>query len=174
MKKSDKLKKNAVETMEKIRGIARHIRNVQDNALLLGEKLIGNGEVELGKQLIANGFVHDVSKFYGIEFEFLAPGTPVSADSGKLKLKLAIQHHNSVNKHHPESWSGGIQDMPDVYLAEFCCDVKARSEEFGTSLREWIDEDATKKWGFTTTDEVYQKIMKFVNMLCDKPFETIK
>ena len=173
MKKSDKILKDATATMEKIRGITRHIRNVEDNCLLLGEKLIMLGEIELGKQLIANGFVHDASKFHGIEFEFMAPGTPTVEEGAKLKLKLAIQQHNTTNLHHPESWSGGIKNMPDVYLAEFCCDIKARSEEFGTDLREWIDNLATKKWNFTTNDEVYGRIMKFVDLLCLKPFEDL-
>jgi hypothetical protein len=173
MKKTDKVKKEAEQTMNKIRGIARHIRNVQDNCLLLGEKLISNGELELGKQLIANGFIHDVSKFHGIEFEFMAPGVNVEADGAKLKLKLAIHHHNSTNRHHPEAWSAGIKDMPDVYVAEFVCDIKARSEEFGTALRDWIDNTATKKWNFTKEDEIYQKIMRFVDILCEKPFEQL-
>jgi Family of unknown function (DUF5662) len=174
MKKNDRLRKEAEVTMSKIRAITRHIRNVEDNCFLLGEKLILNGEIDLGKQLIANGFVHDASKFHGIEFEFMTPGAQVIEESAKVKLKLAIHQHNTTNKHHPESWSGGIQDMPDVFLAEFCCDIKARSEEFGTSLREWIDETATKKWNFSTDEDVYKKIMKYVNLLCDIPFEQIK
>lgn len=172
MKKSDRIKKEADLTMSKIRSITRHIRNVEDNCLLLGEKLIERGDIELGKQLIANGFVHDISKFYGIEFEFLAVGNP-DKDNAKLKLKLAIQQHNTTNKHHPESWSGGIKDMPDVYLAEFVCDIKARSEEFGTSLRAWVDDEATKKWNFTKNDETYNKIMFLIDLLCEPAFQKI-
>jgi hypothetical protein len=174
MKKSDKIKKESDEIMGKIRGIARHIRNVEDNCLILGEKLINRGEIELGRQLIANGFIHDASKFHGIEFEFMAPGVPTEEESAKLKMKLAIHHHNTTNKHHPENWSGGIKDMPSVFIAEMVCDWKSRSEEFGTSLREWIDESATKKWNFTKDEGVYKEIMKFVDLLCDKPFEQIK
>jgi hypothetical protein len=37
MKKTDKIKKEAEKTLEKIRGIARHIRNVEDNYFLLGD-----------------------------------------------------------------------------------------------------------------------------------------
>ena len=172
MKKGDKIKKIAEETMAKIRSITRHIRNVEDNCFLLGEKLILNGEVDLGKQLIANGYVHDSSKFSGIEFEFLSLNNP-QEENTKLKMKLAIHQHQTTNPHHPEFWSGGIKDMPDVYLAEFVCDIKARSEEFGTSLREWIDDQATKKWNFTSNDDVYKKIMKYVNLICEKPFENI-
>jgi len=167
-------KKLAEETLAKINRIAKHIRNVEDACLLLGTKLIESGEIELGKQLIANGFVHDASKFSGIEFEFMAPGTPTEEESAKLKLKLAIHNHQKTNQHHAEYWPGGIKNMPDVHLAEFCCDAKARSQEFGTNLREWIDNTATIKFGFTKDDEVYQKIMKFVEMICEKPFEEVK
>jgi len=173
MKKVDRIKKEAELTMRKIRGIAKHIRNVEDNCLALGEKLIEQGEIELGKQLIANGFIHDASKFHGIEFEFMSPDAPTKEDVAKLKLKLAVHHHNSTNKHHPEAWSGGIKDMPDVYLAELVCDTKARSEEFGTDFRVWIIDEATKKYGFTKEDKVYKDIMKYVDMLCQKPFEDL-
>ena len=172
MKKSDRIKQDAQITMEKIRGIARHIRNVEDNCLLLGEKLIESGEIDLGRQLISNGYVHDASKFHGIEFEYLSINNPTENET-RLKLKLAIHHHRTTNKHHPEAWSGGIRDMPDVFLAEMVCDVKARSEEFGTDLRQWIDQEATKRYGFTTEDKVYKDLMRFVNMLCPKPFENL-
>lgn len=173
MKKTEKLRKEAELTLAKIRSITRHIRNVEDNCLMLGEKLILQGHIDLGKQLIANGFIHDASKFTGIEFEYLSLHNPTEENT-KLKLKLAIHHHNTTNLHHPEAWSNGIKGMPSVYLAEFCCDVKARSEEFGTDLRAWINDYATKKFGFTAEDEVYKEIMTFVNLLCDKPFEQIK
>jgi hypothetical protein len=173
MKRTERLRKEAEKTMEKIRLIARHIRNVEDNCVILAEKLLALGEVELARNLVANGMVHDASKFFGIEWEYLSLGNPVE-DVAKLKMKLAIHHHNSTNKHHPEAWPGGIKEMPDVYLAEFCCDIKARSEEFGTDLRNWIDEVATKKYCFTKEDEVYKKVMKFVDMLCPPPFKEIK
>lgn len=173
MKKGDKIKKIAEETMTKIRSITRHIRNVEDNCFLLGEKLILNGEVDLGKQLIANGFVHDASKFHGIEFEYLSLNNPTE-ESNKLKLKLAIHHHQTTNLHHAEAWSGGIKDMPDVYLAEMVCDIKARSEEFGTSLLDYIENHGIKRWSINKDDETYKKIMKYVDLLCGNPFEQIK
>ena len=89
MKRADKLRKLAELTMDKINGITRHMRNVEDNCLLLGEKLIYLGEIELGHGLIANGFIHDSSKFHGIEFEFMAPGTHADEESAKLKMKMA-------------------------------------------------------------------------------------
>ena len=157
------------DVLVKINNITRHIRNVEDNCIILGTKLIQSGEIELGKKLIANGFVHDVSKFYGIEFENISSAGQ-GKEENKLKLKMAIHQHNCTNFHHPEAWSGGIKSMPDVYLCEMCADWKSRSEEFGTSLRDWINEIALRKWEFTKDDEVYKKIMKYIDLLCEKPF----
>ena len=173
MKKADRIKKEAELTMSKIRAITRHIRNVEDNCLILGERLINQGEIELGKKLISNGYVHDASKFHGIEWESIVPGqSSENVDDKKLKLKLAISNHNQTNPHHPEYWNG-IEKMPKVYVAEMCCDWKSRSEEFGTSLRDWIDEKATKRWKFDSNSKIYKEIIGFVDLLCEKPFEQI-
>lgn len=172
MKASDRIKREAQKLLDKIEFVARHIRNVEDNTLLLGKKLIERGDFDLGHKLIANGTVHDASKFHGIEFEYLSLSNP-NDDNKALKLKLAIHHHNTTNPHHPEYWSGGIKDMPDVYVAEMVCDWKARSEEFGTSLRDWIDEQATKRFTFTKEDKVYKQIMEYVNLLCQTPFTNV-
>lgn len=173
MKKSEKFRKEAENVMAKIRAIARHIRNVEDNCLILGERLIYQGEIELGHQLVASGFIHDASKFKGIEWESIVPGqSSENVTDKKLKLKLAISNHNLTNSHHPEYW-GGVHRMPRVCVAEMVCDWKSRSEEFGTSLRDWIDEVATKRWKFNTDDKVYKEIIYFVDLLCEKPFEQI-
>jgi len=164
----------AERTMEKVRALTRHIRNVEDNALLLGERLIMNGEIDLGHHLIANGFGHDLSKFSGIEWDELIIGPPTEKEENKLKLKMAVYQHQSVNKHHPEAWPNGIKEMPDVFLLEMICDWKSRSEEFGTSLKDWINEAAVKKWGFSNDDEIYKKIMKYVDILCETPFQNLE
>lgn len=167
-----KLQREIEEVLVKINSITRHIRNVEDNCILMGTRLIQSGEIELGKQLISNGFVHDVSKFYGIEFENLSVDGMVGEET-KLKLKMAIHHHNSTNLHHPEAWAGGIKSMPSVYLAECVADWKSRSEEFGTALRDWIDNEATKRWRFDKNDDVYKEIVKYVDMICQKPFTNV-
>lgn len=169
-----KVKRQIDSTLDKINRISRHIRNVRDNCFILGTKLIQEGNIELGKKLIANGFLHDHSKFDGIEFEFMGPATPTEEDNAKLKFKIAVHQHQKTNPHHPEYWSQGMKGMPDVYLAELAADWKARSEEFGTNLREWIDNTAIKRWNLTKEDEVYKKIMRFVDLICEKPFEEAK
>lgn len=150
-----------MDTNDKIEAVLSHIQNVQRNCYKLGLKLIKNGEVELGRNLIANGQIHDNSKFKGIEFEHLFYGSPILAD--------VVKHHSSTNPHHPEYW-GKIQSVPEVYLAEMVCDCASRSAEFGSDLRKWFSEVATKKYGFSMDDEVGKKITKFADMLLEKPF----
>ena len=154
--------------LEKIHSLLRHIHNVQQNCTLLGERLIEAGEFENGRILIARGLVHDASKFFGIEWDQLDP------ENGDVaKLKLAVDHHNRTNPHHPEHW-GSIHNVPETYLAEMTCDWKARSTEFGSSLRDWIINEATRRWGFTKEDRVFARIMRYVDMLCEKPFRPLQ
>jgi hypothetical protein len=173
-KKIDAKKKIKIdETLANVRGIIRHIRNVQDNCILLGEKLIELGNIELGKNLISNGLKHDSSKFHGVEYEFMAPMYAKQPDDKEetktSRLKMAISHHNTTNYHHPEAWQS-IHFMPELFVAEMVCDWKARSEEFGSSLRDYIQNQAMKRFGFDDKAEVYKKIMYFVDMICEKPF----
>jgi hypothetical protein len=168
-----RVKKEIDLSLKKLKGIISHIRNVQDNCISLGEKLIELGHVNMGRELVARSFIHDNSKFHGIEWEYMAPGCEITDGGAKLKLKLAISHHQKTNSHHVEYWGGDIRQMPKIALAEFVCDIKARSEEFGTDLRAWIDNSATKRWGFTKDDVVYKQIMEFVNLVCEKPFSEL-
>ena len=151
---------------QKIDDITRHINHVKDNCLLLGERLINDGKT-MGKLLIANGFIHDNSKFYGVEWDYL------SDNSGNPELlKIAVSQHNRTNPHHPEYW-GGIELMPGLYIAEMVCDWKARSNEFGTSLQDWIQEEAPAKFHYTNDCEIYRKVVYYSEMLCDKPFKAL-
>ena len=172
MKKNAKLAKQIDETLAKVDSLTRHIQNVQDNCLLLGKRLIENGEIDLGKKLIANGFIHDASKFNGIEWDNLLLGKISEEEIDKARIKMAIYHHNHTNLHHPEAW-GHIHNMPILYLVELLCDWKSRSEEFGTALLDYINDHATKRFNFSKEDEVYKVLMKYYDLLCDKPFEKI-
>lgn len=152
--------------------LVRHLRDVQDNCLLLGQRLIDRGDVHLGLSLIKNGFQHDVSKFEGIEWQFLNVYDKKEKRKAAFKkgLALAIHQHTTSNPHHPEFW-GSIHSMPDLYLAEMVCDFKARSNEFGTSLSDYIKKQAMGKYSFKDSDPVYDKIKGFSELLCSTPFE---
>src|SRR5262245_23535192 len=121
--------------------LVRHINLVRDACLLLGKRLMAEGRTDFGRLLIAHGFVHDASKFHGIEWDYLHAGQDVPAD----ELELAIRQHTRTNPHHAEYW-GGVENMPEISVAEMVCDWYARSQEFGTDLRVWIREVAVIRY----------------------------
>ena len=170
---SNKLKKEIDLSLAKVEAIIRHIKNVQDNCLLMGKRLIESGQIDLGRMLIARGLTHDNSKFFGAEWDNMSP-VPIGPqqDPAKVKRNLSIYHHRESNDHHPEYW-GNIKEMPQVAIAEMICDWKARSEEFGNSLRDWIKDYAMKNWQFDEKDQIYKDIFRYVDMICEKPFEQI-
>lgn len=151
---------------QRLKSVVRHITHVQQSCTLLGERLIASGEGTTGHKLIANGFIHDNSKFHGIEWLYL------HEDIKKLDSDLfdaALMQHQTNNPHHPEYWDG-IANMPRLYVAEMVCDWHARGHEFGTDMRNYIKTSATKKFGFTVQGKVYKEIKGLVDMLLDPAF----
>lgn len=156
--------------LEKIEALIRHIENVKTNCFILGKKLVQKGDIELGRQLIANSYLHDNSKLHGVEWEYLDSGV-------KEKLDLAIHQHNTspLNKHHPEAWGEeGINAMSRLFLAEMVADWKARASEFGTNLREWIKETAYPRYNIPPNGKIAKYIKEFVDLLLDEPFKQVK
>lgn len=151
-----------------LKSIIRHIQNVRESCLLLGERLIEAGRDELGLRLIANSYAHDQSKFYSIEWLYLRDEIK---DTAPDKFQAALKHHRETNPHHPEYWQGGIEAMPEVYVAEMICDWKARANEFGTDLREWIKEHICTVYKLKPRSKQYIAIKKFVDMLLDEEFK---
>lgn len=151
--------------LKKITAIKRHIKNVQDNAEILGTKLIERGDVALGINLIANSMIHDNSKFFGLEFDHMFPGEKEDL------LNLAIDQHRRTNRHHAEFWAG-LENMPKIYLAELICDLKARSEEFGTDLKAYISGPFTEKCKLSPNSRVSKNIKDFLNLLLEPAFKT--
>lgn len=151
----------------KILKLLRHIEHVRDHTQTMGFKLIEMGDIDLGIKLIANGLIHDNSKFKGIEFEGLT-----QTDDTEL-LRTCVKQHNQTNPHHPEYWNG-IKNMPDLFIAEMVCDWAARSGESGTDFREWIEKESLTRFEYSKTDEVYGKIIKYANLLVEAPLKQIK
>lgn len=150
----------------RLKSIVRHITHVQQSCTLLGERLISSGEEQIGHKLIAHGFIHDNSKFYGIEWTFLHEDVKAYAPE---MFQMALTQHVTRNMHHPEYWDG-IENMPRVYLAEMVCDWHARGSEFGTDLRSFIKNHATKKFDFKLQGRVYKEIKALVDLLLDPSF----
>lgn len=155
--------------LDRLHGLRRHITNVQESAHLLAERLVKrerDGDIVLAHDLVTNAHVHDKSKFDGIEWLYLHDEVK---ESHPDKFQMAWYQHVHTNAHHPEYWSG-IDNMPEVYIAEMVCDWKARSNEFGSDLRVWIKESATKRFEFSTHGKSYKKIKQFVDLLLDPAF----
>jgi len=146
--------------LEHLDNLVRHIDLVRGACLLLGKRLIAQGRVEFGRILIARGFEHDVSKFSGIEWDYLHAGQNVPRD----QLDMAIRQHVRTNSHHPEYW-GGIENMPEIAVAEMVCDWYARSQEFGTGLREWITSEAVERFQIDVAGEGYAWVQQYVGLL---------
>ena len=167
--------KNLYE-IEKLDDLIRHISKVRESGILLGRRLINRGiennsssDISIGHQLIARVHIHDNSKFYGMEWKYMGK----NEQNGEM-LKEAILHHQSVNDHHPEYWRDVNKDMPAIAIAEMICDWKARSEEFGTSLKDYIKDTALNRFNIPPTGRVSKIIKDYVDLLLDDDFSKKK
>lgn len=87
--------------------------------------------------LMRKGELHDQSKLESPEVEAFTEYTPKLAGctygseeyKGYLAaIKPALDHHYANNKHHPEHWANGVNDMNLLDVLEMLCDWKAASE----------------------------------------------
>lgn len=154
--------------VDRLNRLTRHFDAVIENAKIMAERLIERGECQFANALIANAYLHDNSKLKGVEWDHLSVD-----ETNEHDLKLAVMQHNRTNDHHPEFWDGGIKGMPRLAVAEMVCDWKARSGERGTSLKEWVNGEAMKRFNFTAQDPVYKTIMEFVDLLLQPPLNHV-
>jgi hypothetical protein len=132
-----------------------HIERVR-RCLAILAKVIDNGE-----ELIERARVHDASKFgpeERVPYIWLTEyhrcrrsGEPFEYPKGIAeKVKLAIDHHVTTNRHHPE-FHIDPNDMSEVDLIEMVCDWTAMAQEFGQdggSARGWADRTIGKRVAF--------------------------
>jgi hypothetical protein len=145
----------------KITQLLTHIKNVRELCEKLGCILMDNGEIELGKEIIARGLRHDNSKFYGKEWDYLCD---FESFKGTTELELAIYAHVTLNDHHPEAFES-IDKMPDAAIGELVVDWMARGKEFGRPIKEFLDEVAFVKYGFNRQSDVFKKMNRFYQLL---------
>jgi hypothetical protein len=106
---------------------------------------------------------HDQSKLQSPEREVFDEFTPklreteYGSEEYKImmeKMRPTIDHHNKMNRHHPEHFNNGIKDMNLIDLIEMICDWKASSLRHNTgNIIKSIDIGQTR-WGFS--DELAQ------------------
>lgn len=81
----------------------------------------------------------------------------------KHELKDALEHHYSMNRHHPEHFENGINGMNLIDLIEMFADWKASTErQRNGDLRVSIDANQ-KRFGFD--DQLKQIFINTMNML---------
>lgn len=89
---------------------------------------------KIAEAIIERGDYHDYSKLQSPEKGIFDEYTPKLAEttygSEEYKtyleeMKVALKHHYSKNRHHPEYHPNGIHDMNLVDLIEMLCDWKA-------------------------------------------------
>lgn len=88
-------------------------------------------------QLLDRGVAHDQSKFSEAELPVFTEytqklkGTTYGSDEYKQylsEMKPALDHHYESNRHHPEHFQNGIQDMTLVDLVEMLLDWWASTQ----------------------------------------------
>ena len=104
-----------VETQKHIEAVRKYIRFMIDKIDMRGVK-------------------HDASKLESPEVEVFAEFTPKLNSSGfgsdeyyanLESMKSALDHHYAANRHHPEHFVNGINDMTLIDVLEMFCDWKA-------------------------------------------------
>jgi hypothetical protein len=92
---------------------------------------------KIGKKIIDRTESHDQSKLDSPEAELFAEhghklaDLDFGSDEYKESLKAlepALNHHYANNRHHPEHFKNGIEDMNIIDIIEMFCDWKASSE----------------------------------------------
>src|SRR5262245_7532106 len=116
---------------------------------------------DYGEELLERAKIHDASKFgpeERIPYVWLTEyhrcrrnGEPFEYPQGIAeRVKRAIQHHVTANRHHPE-FHADPNDMTDLDLIEMVCDWTAMAQEFGQdggSARGWADKTIGTRVGF--------------------------
>ena len=92
-------------------------------------------------RLTDRGEKHDASKLEDFECQYFADHTErlaqIEYGSDEYKeeleaLKPALEHHYSVNKHHPQYYPNGVEGMSLIDLIEMIADWKASSERYNS------------------------------------------
>ena len=117
----------------------RYMRNLAEH-----KQLVGKYMQKVIAELTTRAIAHDESKWGEEEFPPYAKQLPLfeQADYGSPEyiaclraIKPAIDHHFSVERHHPEHFgSEGINGMNLIDLVEMVCDWMAAAQRGGGSL----------------------------------------
>ncbi len=146
-------------------GILDHQDNVRDVGRILLKGLVDEEEFDLALSLAHRLSQHDAGKFTYIEW------FGMYSDNAEVK-RMAIEHHRHTNAHHLPFHGNDPQNMADVDIAEWCCDIKARSEEFGSSVQDFVKRFAEER-GIKPHSYFLKKATHYFNLILKPPFKAI-
>jgi len=147
--------------LDRIEKIYNHIQNVQENCYKLAKELIKDNQDKLARKLLQRGLRHDQSKFTDLEY------FGMYSDDECLKW-ASIENHRRNNEHHLEYHMTPL-DMSEVDIAEMACDLKARSSEFGTDIREFIKNYVNDR-KISLNSKFYKSLVKYLNYILEDSF----
>lgn len=144
--------------LARIEKIYEHIQNVQENCYKLSKELIRDNQSKLARKLLQRGLKHDSSKFTDLEY------FGMYSEDDCLKW-ASIENHRRNNEHHLEYHMTPL-DMSEVDIAEMACDLKARSSEFGTDIREYVKTYVSER-DISVNSKFYKSIIKYLNYILE-------
>ena len=121
-------------------------------------------------ELLLRGENHDRSKMSPEEVDIFVDYTPKlkasTYGSEEYKkfldgMRPALEHHYANNRHHPEHFANGIQDMTLVDLMEMFCDWKAASQRHADgNLLKSIEHNAVRFNMSTQLRQIFENTAK--------------
>ena len=143
-----------------------HRRSVFENMKIMKEHF-ANTNKNLSMEIYFRALAHDESKLKNPEFEpyvwrywrakwnkdgkvdtrfsMIFDEKPTFKDQ---YIRDAIVHHVNHNRHHPE-WHLDHDDMTELDLIEMVCDWYAVSEEFNSSIDDWVAYVVPRRYHFS-------------------------
>jgi len=146
----------------------KHIKRVNELLLDVIEKLLHRAKH------------HDDSKLNSPEkedFDFYTPKLKdCEYDSDEYKqylkeLKMTLNHHYSKNKHHPEHFENGINDMNLIDILEMVVDWKAAGERHKDGGKGLFNSIQINKERFNISPQLVEILINTIEIFDEKEYE---
>lgn len=130
------------------------------------------------KELLDRADLHDLSKLESPEVEIFTEFTPKLAastygskeyDEFRVAMGPALDHHYAKNKHHPEHYKNGVNDMNLIDLLEMFADWFAATKRHNDgNILKSIEHNTNR---FNLSPQLAKILENTANLLSDKENE---
>lgn len=150
---SDKQKATNYETMKHIESV-RNMINTIIILLLERAQKHDQSKLEYPEAQVITEYIEQLSQ--------LSYGSP-EYDQCKQEMGPALEHHYANNRHHPEHFKNGIDDMNIIDLIEMFCDWKASSTRtIDGNIRKSIEINGER---FNMSDQLIKILENSISLL---------